>query len=546
MKKSFINETLFLGLCTLFFNLKSQSVDTCYTNTDTIYPSSSSMISGLVLCNNSNSDSYHYAPDVVHYDHTPIKTFTLNFHFINDSNGDGNFDATVETGITGLQHNAYTISESIIYEMNYVADKNQQMSHPLNNNIPLIPDTRFRYELNQVLLYDDNDYYDYAALKSGSPFHFTDLAASKAANPSTEINVFFLQEPSAPSGSGVRGGIYWYTHGVGTSSIPAVFMVDLYHDFHENQNYWIRNWGDLLLHELGHMFGNVLHHSWTVDRNGFDCTDTPQGTVSTPSNNYMSYGFRGAWTPCQLGLMHWQVFAEWSSYIKDDYCERNESETITIETGEHITWNSPRLLQGDLEVESGASLKIKCLVSLPENGRIIVERGGKLILEGATLTNLCGDMWSGIHLWGNPNEDQFPVYNSPDQATLLCYSSTIEHALDAITTGKYDDNGFDWNFCGGASFYITNSEFRNCRRSIQMLSYHNKLNGYPVGNISVVQSTDFIQDEELNSSVSIFPWVTMWDVEGVQFRDCKFEDEHNSDPTHNAVYTINAGYARSG
>jgi len=56
-------------------------------------------------------------------------------------------------------------------------------------------------------------------------------------------------------------------------------------------------------------------------------------------------------------------------------------------------------LEGNIIVENGGSLTIRCRVSLPPGGKIIVEPEGKLTLNGATLENDCGKTWKGIEVW---------------------------------------------------------------------------------------------------------------------------------------------------
>jgi len=36
---------------------------------------------------------------------------------------------------------------------------------------------------------------------------------------------------------------------------------------------------------------------------------------------------------------------------------------------------------------------------MPDQAKIIIEPGAKLILDGGTLTNGCGTMWQGIEVW---------------------------------------------------------------------------------------------------------------------------------------------------
>ena len=44
-------------------------------------------------------------------------------------------------------------------------------------------------------------------------------------------------------------------------------------------------------------------------------------------------------------------------------------------------------LEGDLIINNGAELTIQCEVSLPKGAKIIVKPRGKLVLDGAHITN---------------------------------------------------------------------------------------------------------------------------------------------------------------
>ncbi|MDG2417518.1 MAG: M43 family zinc metalloprotease, partial [Saprospiraceae bacterium] len=166
----------------------------------------------------------------------------------------------------------------------------------------------------------------------------------------------------------------------------------------------------LLNHELGHCLG--LRHSW--GRND-GCDDTPAHSNcwnytqngsdcdSLVSNNIMDYNAHaGAWTPCQIATVHYNLSNKKyrvRSLLKKTWCHYDTSKTIRIQKGEDINWNSAKDLEGDIIIEDGGSLTIRCRVSIPPNGRIIVKSQAKLILDGATLENDCGKSWKGIEVW---------------------------------------------------------------------------------------------------------------------------------------------------
>ena len=55
-------------------------------------------------------------------------------------------------------------------------------------------------------------------------------------------------------------------------------------------------------------------------------------------------------------------------------------------------------MEGDIEILAGASLQIKCRVSMPQGSKITVHPGGKLVLDDCVIHNDCGHTWKGIEV----------------------------------------------------------------------------------------------------------------------------------------------------
>ena len=88
----------------------------------------------------------------------------------------------------------------------------------------------------------------------------------------------------------------------------------------------------------------------------------------------------------------------WESSLPCEYLNLN------LEITSDQTWNVPMRVHSNLVVKSGKTLTIKngAAVYFHENSKIIVERGGHLIIDGGTLTNGCEGLWKGIEVWGDP------------------------------------------------------------------------------------------------------------------------------------------------
>lgn len=62
------------------------------------------------------------------------------------------------------------------------------------------------------------------------------------------------------------------------------------------------------------------------------------------------------------------------------------------------TWSSKRYLNNSIRIMKGAKITVRDTLLLPANGRITIEKGGELVLDGGMMMNNCGKEWDGIYL----------------------------------------------------------------------------------------------------------------------------------------------------
>ena len=215
--------------------------------------------------------------------------------------------------------------------------------------------------------------------------------------------------------------------------------------------------------------------------------------------------------------------------------------TFTINPGADFTGG----VASEIIVDSLSTLYVYDTVRLCREARIIVRPGGKLIVDGGTLTNACdGEMWEGIIVEGHSHLRQAALA----QGSVILTNATIENARNAISTCGSEEAS-KWDRTGGI-VQATNTLFHNNRRSAEFLSYENhKTNGSVTDNVSHFTRCTFTIDDNnmfAANGTSFENHVSLWQVRGVRFQGCAFRNEvtgTTGDARGKAIYTIESGFS---
>jgi len=298
-----------------------------------------------------------------------------------------------------------------------------------------------------------------------------------------------------------------------------------------------------LNHEMSHACGLIHNfHGGPDGYQGDDCDDNdPEGLpcpIQASSNNYMDY-FPGGYNSgnpdpgfsvCQLGRMHYRLDGNTGTIhrvVLKDHCAYDPTAAMTV-TGDHL-WTSSKKLKGDLIITPGSTLSVKCRVHIPHGGKVVVKQGGRLIIDEGQFTNLCDQFWGGIEVWGNSNEHQYPSDHPTHQGLLVLKNgAVIEHAREASRLWKPGD----WNSMGGViqvqgTPTQVGATFINCRRSAEFMKYQNFQpgnSGLLRNNLSFFRYAQFRVDDNYRGGDDFEAHVTLWGVDGLQFRACSFEN----------------------
>ena len=229
------------------------------------------------------------------------------------------------------------------------------------------------------------------------------------------------------------------------------------------------------------------------------------------------------------------------------HISNNTSFTPTVSgttiQGQSMLVDDTRYLASDTFcVENGKTLTVTGTLYCAAGTRLIVRPGGTLIVDGGTLTSACADeMWQGIEVAGDRTKHQ----TATNQGTVILQNgASIENAHCAIRTGL---EGNEWLTAGGI-VQCSNSTFTNNRRAVSFYSYADTLASGNIGdNKSWFKDCTFTLNNDnlfLSQNMEFLNHVTLWDVKGVSFEGCTFENltTGNIPDRKHAIYAENAGF----
>ena len=450
----------------------------------------------------SDCDDYcNYIPDST----TSVLEVKINFHFFRNDDGTGIYQPS-DSGLI----------DTAMQWLNHIFKNLEPPTLPTPNLVDTIVDSKIAFKLTGVYYHDVSYYYN------NYSYSVYDIYG---VNKGSEINIFFYLNPAFENPGG------W-------AFSDCIFMHNIPKD---RVSLWANT--QMLGHELGHSLG--LPHTWN---DSFDDTFYPDDNLTGAqcnnydvSNNIMGYNAcRNYLSPKQLGRMHYGILSN-PSRMKILTCFPDNSDT-SLHITKDTVFDHSAYFNKSLIIDSGKTLTVACNLYFTKESRLIVCPGGKLVVDGGTLTSACaGEMWQGIEVVGDRTKRQLPQY----QGTVeLRNGATIENAHCGIHTGYHDSGTYATT---GGIILADSANFVNNRRSVAFLSYENTHpNGSVANNLSSFRRCVFSVNDNnhfMQDSCPFIDHVTMWEVRGVKFKGCRFENTSTmpGDRRH-AIYTENAGF----
>lgn len=220
------------------------------------------------------------------------------------------------------------------------------------------------------------------------------------------------------------------------------------------------------------------------------------------------------------------------------------AQSVIVITG-NKTWNSDLNIDYGILIESGAILTIKSTVRFAPDANLIIKRGGKLIIDGGTLTSHDpNSFWPGIQIWGDNTKSQYPHNGIMHQGQVIVNNgSLIENAKTAIFTGNKENTGMTYH---GGIIMASSSEFRNNKVSIHLTPYENfdPVNEQPRDNLSYIKNCDFILADPCMSEYAPKIFIKINDVRGINLSGNHFLNQSNCEfiPDITGIQSLNAGF----
>lgn len=350
-------------------------------------------------------------------------------------------------------------------------------------------------------------------------------------NPEAEnfVNCYLIRRPNVSNALGYAGFPQY-----NGENLPAILSGTGFDDtvsVWQGAYFYFRNH---LHHEIGHLLG-LYHINSVATSESLNPTDldflcdvynNPPAYIDG-CNNVMGgvttddYYF----SPLQMGRMHRGLSTDAGingtgvRYLRH-YAYGYSSVPHNITTNE--TWDFVFKSYNDIIVKKGATLTLKCRLEMVPEAKIVVEQGGKLILDGAIITSarnagpLHEGLWKGIEVWGTDDKSQTQVDPSSKR-----YQGIIELKNDAIIENAYIAvqlrNPLTWTN-GGGIILMNNSTIRNCSKGVHFASYPNYIS------ISSIKNSKFQTTQKLLGSAKPQTFIDGWSFKGVLISNCIFEN----------------------
>lgn len=199
----------------------------------------------------------------------------------------------------------------------------------------------------------------------------------------------------------------------------------------------------------------------------------------------MGYGSpRRGITRSQWGQMYGAALDESPSFVRfGQGCQDVPAQgPLVIPANTIQDWDYNRVINQDIEVETGATLIIRCNVFMAKERSIAVKRGARLFVLGGKISSQSPDcLWQGVWVYGNPAVEQPDPATAKDETQMLdpvgagvvwLNGATMRDAICAVSTRS------PWFTDYGGLVMVYGSDFVNNGRVAEFMKYGKKNKSY--------------------------------------------------------------------
>jgi hypothetical protein len=190
-------------------------------------------------------------------------------------------------------------------------------------------------------------------------------------------------------------------------------------------------------------------------------------------------------------------------------------------------------------VDAGAKLTIRGNIEMGRGRSISVMPGGRLSIEGGSITSNCADLWEGIKVYGNPDFNKKEARGH----VFIGYGSSINNATLALESIGIDSTGNPIEGTSGGIIEARNANFVNNLISV-------KINSSAGINPSSFKLCRFTTNNALLDGSLPGDMVVINNTDGIVFSSCQFENalSPSTQPYHlrgagikslNSSFTVN-------
>ncbi|MCD4747225.1 MAG: T9SS type A sorting domain-containing protein [Bacteroidales bacterium] len=215
-------------------------------------------------------------------------------------------------------------------------------------------------------------------------------------------------------------------------------------------------------------------------------------------------------------------YGEFEFVIANYDCNQSPGPDINItESG---TWETNGIITGNVFVHRNAELIIEGQYGFIDGIDLNIKTGGRVIIDGGVLTNVCDNPWQGIDVWGDVNVSQYPTSN---QGYLeIINSGKIQNAEFGIEVANANGDFTYANRSTGGIVKCDSAIFRNNQYDIVIFPYQNINPGTDdeISNFCSFNNSQFFSDAGFCNPEY---HVNLIGVDGIKFRACSFENKVN-------------------